>query len=111
MRARKRSTLSVLLRGDAGVCTRGVYERHDGKAVSLGERHHAHRLAIPLGMSRAEVAVDAVLDVAALLVADQGDRPSVEATEARDDCMVVRTHAIPVQLDPVVEQPLDIVER
>ena len=53
----------------------------------------------------------ALLDVAALLVADERDRAPVEAAEAGDDRRVVGAAAVAVELDPVVEQPLDVVER
>ena len=44
-------------------------------------------------------------------MADQRDRPPVEPTEAGHDGGVVHAPAIAVQLEPVVEDPGDVVER
>ena len=51
------------------------------------------------------------MDVAPLLLADERDRPAVEPSEAGDHRAVVAATAIAVQLEPVVEDALDVVER
>src|SRR5207302_6809018 len=48
---------------------------------------------------------------AALLVSDETDGAPVEAADAGDDRRIVGTRAVAVQLDPVLEQPLDVVQR
>ena len=48
--ARDRAALAVLLGRDSRVGARRVDERHDRKAVTLGERHRAHRLAVALSL-------------------------------------------------------------
>src|SRR5207248_1362705 len=58
-----------------------------------------------------ELPVEPFLHVTALLVADERDRAAVERPEAGDEGAVVRAAAIAVQLDPVVEDPLHVVER
>ena len=73
--------------------------------------HHAHRLRVALGIRHPVLPVEALLEVAALLVADQRDRATVEPAEAGDERAVVGAAAVAVQLDPVVEDPVDVVER
>src|SRR5262249_21861170 len=63
------------------------------------------------GLGMAGLRVEPLLEVAALLVADERDRPAVEPAEAGDERAVVRAAAVAVQLDPVLEDPLDVVER
>ena len=46
----------------------------------------------------------ALLEVAALLVADDRDRPAAERADARDHGVIVRACAVAVQLDPVVDR-------
>ena len=106
------AALAVLLRDDARVGAGGVDERDDGEPVAVGELHHAHRLAVALGVGHAEVPVRALADVAPLLVPDEDDRCARRSgARPRDDRGVVRERAVAVQLDEVVEDPLDVVER
>src|SRR5919198_24408 len=58
-----------------------------------------------------ERAIAPLLHVTALLVPDQHDRAAVELPEAGDERPVVGAAPVAVQLEPVVEQPLDVVER
>src|SRR5688572_29131 len=111
LRPGDRSPLAVLLRRDAGVCARRVDERDERKPVSLCELHRPHRLPIPLRVGHAEVPEAALRDVPSLLVPDECDRATPERAEARDDRVVVHAAAIAVQLEPVVEDALDVVER
>src|SRR5581483_5852506 len=111
LRGRDRATLAVLLGGDARIRARRVDERDERKAVELGELHHAHRLQVALRIRHPEAPLRALLDVATLLLADERDRTAVEFAEAGDHRAVVRAAAVAVQLEPVVEQPLDVIER
>src|ERR687885_1951593 len=111
MGASDRAALPVLLGGDAGIGTGRVDERDQRKTVPHREVHDAHRLAVALRVRRAEVAVDPVLEVAALLLAHERDRSAVEAADPGDDRAVVGARTVAVELDPVHEQPLDVVER
>src|SRR5205814_638795 len=81
------------------------------KAVPLGELHDAHRLPVALRVRHPEAALGPLLDVPALLLADERDRPAVELPEPGDHRAVVVGAAVTVQLEPVLEQPFDIVER
>ena len=51
-----------------------------------------------------------LVGVAAFLVADHHDCPTAESAEAGDDRRVVTVVAVAVQLEPVVDQPLNVVE-
>ena len=62
-------------------------------------------------MRHPEGPVHALLDVAALLLADDDHGPVAEAAEAGHDRGVVGAAAIAVELDPVLDQPLDVIER
>ena len=88
-----------------------VDERQHREAEAARELEHADRLAVALGPGAAEVAVGALLEVAALLVADERDRAAAEAAEAGDDRRILAADAVAVQLGEVVEQALGVVER
>ena len=51
------------------------------------------------------------MDVAPLLLADEDDGASVELAEAGDHRAVVSERPVPVELEPVLEEALHIVER
>src|SRR6185503_7937182 len=57
------------------------------------------------------LAVEPLLDVAALLMADERDRSAVDLAETGDERPVVRAAAVAVQLHPVVDEALHVVER
>ena len=103
--------LAALLRADARVRARRVDEREERQLELLGELHEAQRLAIALGPRHAEVAVDLLLGVAALLVAEHHAGLAVEAREAADDRRVVGVRAVAVQLAELAEHAVDVVER
>src|SRR6266567_36069 len=101
----------MLLGRDTWIGARNVHEAEQRKPVQLSELHQPHCLAIALRIGHAEVAVGSFLDVAALLVAHECDRATVEATETDHQCVIVGPAAVTVQLDPVIEEPADVVER
>jgi hypothetical protein len=45
------------------------------------------------------------------LIPDERNRATVETSKADDERVIVGAATVPVQLDPVVEEPLDIVQR
>ena len=110
LRPSDRSALAVLLGGDPGIGAGRVDHRHQREAVAARERHRAHRLAVPLRIGHAEVPIRPLLDVASLLVADEHDGTPVELPEPGDERRVVGATAIAVELEEVVEDPLDVVE-
>ena len=101
----------MLLGCDAGIRARRVDECHEREAVTIGELHRAHRLAISLGVGHPEVAARALLQVAPLLVTDQHDRAAVELADSGHDRVVVHPAAVAVELEEVLQDPLDVVER
>ena len=94
-----------------GIGARRVHESDDGKAVPVGELHHAHRFAVALRVRHAEVPMGALADVAAFLVPDERDGLALETAHTGHERRVVRERAVAVELDEVVEDPLDVVER
>ena len=73
--------------------------------------HHPHRLAIALGPRVAEVAVDLLLGVAALLMADDQDRLAFEAREPAHDRPIVGKSPIAMQFGEFGAQAFDVVEH
>ena len=59
----------------------------------------------------AVVAPHALLGVAPLLLADDHDRPAVDARQATDDGEVVAEHAIAMQLGEIRADHLDVIQR
>jgi hypothetical protein len=110
LRAGDPTSLAVLLRDDTRIGARRVHERDDRESVAIGDLHRPHRLPVSLRIRHPEVAVRPLTDVAALLVADERDRPALEAAEARDERRIVAERAVAVQLDEVVENALDVIE-
>ena len=88
-----------------------VDHRHDREAEPIGQREDPPGLGVALWLRHAEVAEGALLEVAALLVADDRDRPPAERADAGDDRVIVGARAIAVQLDPFVDEVLDVVQR
>src|SRR5439155_8084718 len=101
----------MLLGRNTWIGARDVHETEQRKPVQLRELHQPHCLAIALRIGHAEVTVGSFLDVAALLVAHERDRATVEATETDHERMIVGPAAVTVQLDPIVEEPADVVQR
>ena len=94
-----------------GIRAGRVDERQDRVAEAVGQLDRADRLAVALGPGHAEVAVRALRQVAALLVADERHRPAVVGGDAGHDRRVVAGRAVAVQLVGVAEQALRVVER
>ena len=77
----------------------------------MRELHQSQRLAIALGIRHAESAIEILLGVAPLLVADHHHRAIADQCQSTDDRRIVTEVAIAVQLGPLGKAPLDIVER
>ncbi len=102
---------AAFFRFDARVRRRRVHEADDRTAELFGHFHQAQRLAVTLGARVAEVAVNLLLGVAALLVADHQHRPAVVVGHPRHNGVIVGKAAVAVQLDEVGEQLFHVVER
>ena len=101
--------LPALLGLDAGEGPGRVDQRHHRQAEARRHLHQADRLAIPLGPAHAEVVGDAAGGVAALLVADDHDRPPLQPADAADDRRVLAELAVAGEGHEVVDQPGDII--
>ena len=112
LRAGDRPALPVLLGRDARVGARRVDERDHREAEALGDLHHAHRLLVALGIRHAELPVERAPSRRGPSGARSATtvRPSSRA-EPRDERAVIGAAAVAVQLDPVVDQPRDVVQR
>ena len=103
--------LSALLRADAAVCARGVYEADDRAAELFGQLHLAQRLAVALRVGAAEVAGDALLDVVPLFQPDDRHRHRAEQCQSGHDRAVVRIAAVAVHFGKGGENAVDVVGR
>src|SRR6185369_6175210 len=83
----------------------------DRHAKSLRELHQPERLAVALRVRHAEAAEQILFRVAALLLADHHHRLAVEERGTADERGIVGEMTVAVQLGPVAERALDVVER
>ena len=104
-------SLSALLGAQAGIRADDVDQRDHRTVPLLGELHEAQRLAVALRIGLAEVAIDALLGVAALLRAEHGNFPSLETRHAADHGGVVAKAAVAVDFAEVGKDALDVVQR
>ena len=74
-----------------------------GPAEFLRHLHEAQGLAIAFRIGHPEVPLHAFLEGLALLMADDHDRPVVEAGEAADDGAVIAERAVAVEFVKVPE--------
>ena len=93
--------LGVQARGRRRACRRSVTI---GPAELRRQLHHAQRLAVALRLGHAEVPVDLLLGVAALLVADDHHRPLLVEREAAHERGVVAEAPVAVQLGELGEE-------
>ena len=103
--------LAALLGADAGIGA-GRVDQADDRQTKLGRQLHLlERLAIALGMGAAVEALAAFLERVALLMADEHDAIIAEPGEAGADGPVVAEGPVAVQLDELVEDQVDVIER
>ena len=95
--------LAALLRADVAARA-GCVDKADDRTVEFfGLPHQAQRLAIALGLRRAEAALDALFGGMALFDRNHRHRRRAEVGQAADDGWVVRVAAVAVQLKKAVE--------
>src|SRR5699024_12176024 len=109
--ARNGFALVALLGTNARIGAGSVDQRDHGQAETFGQFHQPQRLAVALRFRHAEVAVDLFLGVAPFLVADEHDRPAIQARGAADDGRIVGVGSVAVQLDEVGEHAVDVILR
>ena len=103
--------LSALFGAQAGIRADYVNQRDHRAVPLLGELHEAQRLAIALRIRLAEVAIDALLGVAAFLRAEHGNFPALEARHAANHGGIVAKSAVAVNFAEVGKDALDVVQR
>ena len=96
---------------EAGIGARRVDQGDDRGAELGGELHQPERLAVALGVGHAEVALEVLLGVAALLVADDHHGHAGQPGPAADHRGIVEVEAVAVQLDEVGEDGAEVVQR
>ena len=82
-----------------------------GMPQPLGQLHEPHRLAVALGVGHPEVAPDVLVGLGALLLADDHDPPAVDPGQPGDHRRVVAEQAVAVELDELVGDEPDELER
>ena len=103
-------SLAALFGVDAGIRAGRVNERQYRAAEFCRELHDAQCLAIPFGLGLAEIAVDALLGVASLLMADDGYGAAAKFCQAGDERFIVAKAAVAVEFDKVGEHQINPVE-
>ena len=106
-----RFALPALFGADAGIRARCVDERQDRQAKAIGELVEPARFAIPFGLRLSKVTCRFLFRRAPFLMPDDDDAASVEARQTADDRRIIGKSPIAVQLLPIGEQMLDIIER
>ena len=99
--------LAPFLGTDAGIGAGSIDQGDHRPAEALGLLHQAQRLAVAFRVGHAEVAPDVLLDIAPLLVPQDGHRDGIEEADAADDGRVVGEAAIAVQFHEVAHQIFD----
>src|SRR5581483_9574196 len=103
--------LSTFLGAQAGVSTGRVHKSEDGPSEFFSNMHRPQSLAITFRVGHAKIAVNLLPRVAGLLMPDQQHLFTVEAGHATNNCGIVTKSAIAVNLTPLGEDALDIVEK
>ncbi len=82
-----------------------------GRLNLSASSHQAESLPVALGFRHAEIAVQLGLRVAAFLLPDDHDGPSLEEGEAADNRGIVGEGAVAVKLAEIRKEALDVIER
>ena len=88
-----------------------VHEAHHRTPEALGLTHKAQTLAVALGLRAAEVALDAILQVAALFLRDKRRRLARDPADARHNGGIVGETAIAVALEEALTRRFQIAAR
>ena len=102
--------LAALFGMNAGIGAVGIDQRKNGSPKFFRNPHDAQRLAIALGMWRAEVSMHALLHVAAFLRADNKHFIAVKAGHSANNGRIVSKGAITVDFTPVRKETVNVVE-
>ena len=99
----------AFFRADAREGARGVDERDDGQAESVGHLHQTKGFAITFGIRAAKVTAEAFLSVAPFLLAEDHDGAAFEKGRTTDDGFVVHEETVAMELLEVVKKHPDII--
>ena len=84
-----------------------VWKAQNGQIEFLGHIHQAHRLAVAFRVGHAEIVLQAFLDCAALLMAHDHDRASLEARQSANNGFVIAEDAIASEFLEIVKDVFD----
>src|SRR5579885_3045875 len=93
-----RLALAALFGADPGVGALRINQRYERQSEALRQPHQPQSLAIALGLRHAVIAPHTLLRIAALLMADDHHRATVDASQPPHDRLVIGEHSIAVQL-------------
>src|SRR4051812_11287437 len=107
---RNRFGLSALFGTESRIRARRIHKCEQRPLELLRHLHKAQRLAIAFWIRLAEVAIDARFDVASFLMADDHNLFAGQSRYSADKGWVVAKVAVAVQLDPIGENTLHVIE-
>ncbi len=99
--------LAALFGSYAGIGSGEIEEGEDGAVEFFGDAHGAEGFAVALRLGRAELAGDTLFEGAALEVADDEDRLSVEEGHAAAHRRVIAEGAVAVNLAEIGKECFD----
>src|SRR5207244_4015054 len=102
--------LAALFRAKARVGAGRVHEGENRPAELLGDLHDPQRLAIALGIRHSKISIDFLLGVASLLVANDQHVLAMETGHATDDGRIIGEAAVAMDLTPVGENALNVLQ-
>ena len=101
--------LTALFRANARIGAGGVNKGDDRQLELFRHLHKTERLAVAFRIWHAEIAVDLLLGIAPLLVADNHDRLAFEAGEAANYGVIIAKVPVAMKFDKLGEHEIDIV--
>src|ERR1700677_1019785 len=102
--------LATFFRVNAGIGAVGIHKSENRAPEFFCDLHDAQRLAVAFGMRRAEVAIDALLHVAAFLRTDDEDFFAVKTSHSANNGGIVSEGAVAMDFAKVGEQAVDVIE-
>ena len=103
--------MAAFLCTDAWVGAGCVNEGQDRHGELGRQLHQAQRLAVTFGVTHTEIAMQLLLRIAALLLADHHQWATLEARQAADHRRVVGEAPVTVQFHEIGAEHLDPVQR
>ncbi len=101
----------MLFRTQSGIRTNRIHESEDWPSELLRNFHHTQSFAVALGVGHSPVAVDVLLGISRLLVANHDHFMAVKAGHAADDGVVIGETTVAMNFTPVGKDTLDVLQR